>query len=99
MKILSLIYLVLGTLGFIGFLAHFNQWPAPAAYLFILALPYYLATLTLTILIHPLACFVIAAIKVKRKESGMNPLIHGVWSCIISASFMTMVFNGYIISA
>ena len=99
MKILSLVYLILGTLGFIGFLAHFNRWPAPTAYLFILALPYYLSALTFTILIHPLACCTVAVIKFKRKESGINPLIHGTWSSTIAACFMTMIFNGYIISA
>lgn len=99
MKILSLVYLVLGTLGFVGFLGHFNRWPEPVAYLFILSLPYYLATLTFTILLHPLACFVIAGVRMKRKKNGMNPLVHGLWSSIISVSFMTMVFNGYIITA
>jgi len=98
MKVLSLIYLILGTLGFVGYMAHFNKWPVPFISLFVVALPYYLASITYTILIHPLACFTVLSIKVKRKEDVIVPLLHGVWSAVICAAFLVMIHNGYYLS-
>jgi hypothetical protein len=98
MRILSLIYLILGTLGFIGFLAHFNRWGSPFNYLMLITFPFYIASLSFTILIHPAACTVVAIKKMNRKEKERTPLIHAIWSSSIAAGFLSMIFNGYIIS-
>ena len=95
---LSYIYLIWGTLAVIGFIAFFERWPQPLLSLFILAIPFYLATLTFTILIHPVLCIAYFVKKVRAKNDAKPILMHLVWSLTISIIFIGMVINGYIIT-
>jgi hypothetical protein len=95
---LSLIYLIAGSLGVVGFLAFFNGWGKPLVFLYLLSIPFYLATLTYTIFIHPLICLFHLIIHIKRKQNKAKILIHLFWSLIIAIAFMIMIMNGYIIT-
>lgn len=92
-------YLMLGTLAVIGFVAFFERWPQPFLSLFILAIPFYMATLTLVIFIHPILCANILVKKIKNKNNVKPVAIHLVWSSAITTIFVGMVMNGYIITA
>lgn len=96
---LSFIYLVLGTLAMIGFISFFFNEPQILQVLFIVAIPFYLATLTLTIFIHPVLCLVRLIKKHQRKESIKVVLYHLIWSVIIAGVFTSMILNGYTITA
>lgn len=95
---LSLLYLIAGTLGVIGFIAFFERWPQPFLSLFILALPFYFASLTFTILIHPIICLAYLIKKVKRKQKIGIIITHLIWSLIVAGVFIGMVMNGFIIT-
>lgn len=95
---LSLIYLIWGTLAAIGFIAFFELRSSGLQLLVALALPFYLAALTFTILIHPLLCS-IELIKRKKGEKKNIVVIHLIWSLVISSIFIGMITNGYIITA
>ncbi len=96
---LSLVYLVWGTLAIIGFLAFFQRWPQPFISLFALAIPFYFASLTLLIWVHPIVCAVYVIKKYRKNLSHTTEAIHLIWSAIIASAFMGMIMNGYIITA
>ena len=96
---LSFAYLVLGTLAILGFIAFFKGWPQPFISLFVLAIPFYLATLTLSILVHPIICTVVLLKKRKSNLNYKNVLMHLVWSIGIAAAFFTMILNGHVVTA
>jgi len=96
---LSIIYLLAGTLAVVGFIAFLNRWSQPFISLFILAIPFYLATLTLVIFVHPIICAVILAKKLKINVDYKPVLIHLVWLLAIATTFGGMILNGYVITA
>ena len=96
---LSCIYLITGTLAVIGHISFFNQWPKPFVYLFIFSIPFYIAALTFTIFIHPVICVFFLIKNKKHDLKTKHIIIHMIWSFIIAISYMTLLSNGYIITA
>ena len=96
---MSLIYLICGSLAAIGFVAFFNRWPAPFIAFFCLAIPFYLAALTYTLLIHPAICLAFMIHHAMHNKPYKVPLLHLIWSALIAGIFYTLIFNGYIITA
>jgi len=97
--ILSFSYLIIGTLGVIGHISLFEEWPTPFRYLFLFSIPFYLAALSFTILIHPTICL-IKLIKHKKKNQNFTHILkHLIWSLLIVVSYMIMLSNGYILTA
>jgi hypothetical protein len=98
-KIISLVYLVLGTLSIVGHLSFFHQWPGPVRYLFALSIFYYLASLTFTTLIHPIVGIIILVSRHRKQARKTDVAVHLVWSLAIALTWWLMVFvKGYIIS-
>jgi hypothetical protein len=95
---LSLIYLITKTLALIGFISFFHGFPHPFLALFIFAMPFYLATLTHTIFIHPLTCLLLLIRKKLNRQSNTTVLIHLLWSLILAITFTILVYNGYVIT-
>ena len=95
---LSLTYLILGTLALIGFIAFFNRWAEPLLSLFILAIPFYIMTLTFTIFIHPIICTVYLVRRSKKSQNTTFIKVHLIWSLLIAGAFWGMILNGYIIT-
>ena len=95
---LSLIYLIFGTLAVIGYIAVFNRWAEPLRMLFIISIPFYLATLTFTIFIHPIISIVYIVKRIKKSQSIRPLIFHLVWSLLIAGTFWGMILNGYIIT-
>jgi len=95
---LSLIYLILGTLAVIGYIAVFNRWAEPLRSLFMLSIPFYIATLTFTIFIHPIICIVYIVKRIKKLQNTRLIIFHLIWSLLIAGAFGGMILNGYIIT-
>ena len=95
---LSLIYLILGSLAVIGYIAVFNEWAEPLRMLFIISIPFYLATLTFTIFIHPIICMVYIVKRVKKSKTTRLIVFHLIWSILIAGAFWAMILNGYIVT-
>ena len=95
---ISLVYLIWGTLAVIGFIAFFERWPEPFISLFILSIPFYLATLTLVIFVHPVLCLVTIIKKIKIGDKPNLVIFHLCWSIAITTAFVGMIMNGYSIT-
>ena len=98
-KYLSWVHLIWGSLALIGFAAFFNDAPVYLKLFFCLAIPFYIATITLLTFVHPLICFVLL-IKARKKQKGETGIaLHLIWSLLIAGAFWLMILNGYVITA
>lgn len=95
---LSTAYLIAGSLGALGYLAFFNEWPPPLIYLFVVALLFCMATITITILVHPIVCATFLLIAVARNQPKTTLILHLAWSLTICSAFYGMFKMGYILS-
>ncbi len=97
-KRISLIYLVVQSLAFIGYVVFFTRKQEPLAFLFVLAIPFYLAAVTYTIFIHPVACLAFLIKRIKRKEKKADVILHLTWSTTLACAWWLMILNGYYLS-
>ena len=95
----SVVYLAIGSLAIIGFLDFFLQWNTILRVLFLLAIPFYILTITFTIWIHPIIC-VISLITNSNCGLVSKKLVVTISSFILASIFTYLVFGlGFIITA
>ena len=95
----SVVYLAIGSLAIIGFLDFFLQWNTILRVLFLLAIPFYILTITFTIWIHPIICVIYL---ITNSNCGLvsKKLVVTISSFILASIFTYLVFGlGFIITA
>ena len=97
MRKFSLTYLILGSLSLVGYVAFFMGWPFPIRGLFILALPFYLASITFLIFVHPALCLV-QLVKTWQDSKKKVMFVHFIWSLAIASTYQIMISSGYYLS-
>ncbi|CAA6798555.1 MAG: Unknown protein [uncultured Sulfurovum sp.] len=97
-RTISLIYLVLGTLGAMGYLNIFEHWFYEFVLLSLTGIIFYLISLLFFIWIHPFICLYYWRRYVVKKQSTKIVKIHFIWSMLVAISFWVMILNGYMIT-
>jgi len=97
---LSYIYLVIASLGLLGYLGYIsNSHNSLAAILMLFFIPLYLATISLLIFVHPIICIIYIAKYYKNKKSINLVATHFLWSLVIGIISLSMLLNGYVLTA
>jgi len=93
---------LLGSLGYVGFIAFFERGPMKIFLpLFLVSIPFYLSALLYTVPVSTLSALLFFfAAKRKRENNAVwkHFFISGLWSVIISAAYLISVHNGYVIT-
>ena len=98
-KSISLIYLIAGTIAVFGYLNFFFRWIPDFTVLSLLAALYYLMSMIMVILIHPVICLVLWIKRSCQNAKTKSIKIHFFWSLSIGIAYWVMVFNGYALRA
>jgi hypothetical protein len=93
-----MVYLSLGGLGLVGFLDFFMRWQSPFGILFLIAIPFYLLTLTFTIWIHPITCTIFMLTKRRGCFSSSRVAITIASYCLATTFTYLVACKGYIIT-
>ncbi|CAA6820652.1 MAG: Unknown protein [uncultured Sulfurovum sp.] len=97
-RTISLIYLILGTVGFIGYVSIFNHWLPEIIVFAVLGVIFYVISLFLLIFLHPVICLYYWRRRVLTKAYTQTVKTHFIWSILMAILFWVMIFNGYIIT-
>lgn len=76
----------------------FWGWSQALAGLFILAISFYIASLTFVIWLHPLLCLLMLIKRRKHQAPYQRLVSHLVWSPALAVSFLALIVNGYVIT-